>query len=100
MKLLVPTDFSPSADAAAILAVASAKAFDAEVIVLHVLDLAPITAAWSPPVVAAEHLPPDLAAELLDRIRSEAAQRLRARSRPVSERHDAHGGRRAADENR
>jgi nucleotide-binding universal stress UspA family protein len=70
MKLLVPTDFSPSADAAATLAVSIAKALDAKVIVLHVLDLAPIMAA------AGEQLPPDLAAEVLDRMRKEAAQRL------------------------
>jgi nucleotide-binding universal stress UspA family protein len=76
MKLLVPTDFSPSADAAATLAVSIAKAFDAEVIVLHVLDLAPIMAAWSTPVVAGDQLPPGLAAELLDRMRNEAAVRL------------------------
>jgi nucleotide-binding universal stress UspA family protein len=76
MKLLVPTDFSPSADAAATLAVSIAKAFDAEVIVLHALDLAPVMAAWSTPVVAGEQLPPDVAAELLDRMRNEVAQRL------------------------
>jgi nucleotide-binding universal stress UspA family protein len=76
MRLLVPTDFSPSADAAAILAQSIAKGMNAEVIVLHVLDLAPIVAAWSTPLIAGEQPSPSLAAELLDRIRDDAARRL------------------------
>jgi nucleotide-binding universal stress UspA family protein len=76
MRLLVATDFSPSAAAAATLALSIAKAFDAEVIVLHVLDLAPIMATWTTPSIAGDRLPPDVAAELLDRIRNDAAQRL------------------------
>src|SRR5574341_226237 len=76
MRLLVATDFSPSADEAATLARSIAMAFDAEVIVLHVLDLAPIIATWSTPAVTGQQLPANVAAELLDRIRSDAAQRL------------------------
>jgi nucleotide-binding universal stress UspA family protein len=76
MKILVATDFSPSADAAATLAQPIAKAMGAEVIVLHVLDLAPIIAAGSTPTLAGAHLAPDVAAELLDQLRSNAAYRL------------------------
>jgi nucleotide-binding universal stress UspA family protein len=76
MRLLVATDFSPSADAAATLAQSIAKAMDAKVIVLHVLDLAPIMTAWSTPVITGEQFPPGVAAELLDRIRNDAGQRL------------------------
>ncbi|MDR7420216.1 MAG: universal stress protein [Armatimonadota bacterium] len=71
MRLLVATDFSPSADTATTFARSIAKAVDAEVIVLHVLELAPIMAE-----IADEQLPPDVAAELLDRLRTDVARRL------------------------
>jgi nucleotide-binding universal stress UspA family protein len=47
----------------------------AEVIVLHVLDFAPIIAAGSTPTITGAHLAPDVAAELLDQLRSNATSR-------------------------
>jgi nucleotide-binding universal stress UspA family protein len=79
MKILVATDFSPSAGAAADWAVTLARAFDAEVIVLHVLDPARVAAARRAPSRRLHQLGPYAAggiAELVDWIHEDAAQRL------------------------
>lgn len=77
-RILVPTDFSPGADAALGWAQSLGAAFSAEVILLHVIDLSIAALAGFPSTLAAV----PAAGELLDRIRLESEeemQRLTAR---------------------
>lgn len=69
-RILAPTDFSPYAESALIWAAELGKAFKAEVVVLHVLDLTFGALAGSPAEVAAMQAFSDLA----DKARREAKE--------------------------
>jgi nucleotide-binding universal stress UspA family protein len=72
-RILVPTDFSPGADAALGWAQSLGAAFTAEVILLHVVDLSIAALAGFPSTLAAV----PAAGELLDRIRKESEEEMR-----------------------
>jgi len=72
-RILVPTDFSPGADAALGWAQSLGAAFGAEVILLHVVDLSIAALAGFPSTIAAV----PAAGELLDRIRVESDEEMR-----------------------
>lgn len=72
-RILVPTDFSPGAEAALDWAQALGAAFGAEVILLHVLDLSIAALAGLPSSMAMV----PAAGELLDRIRVETDDEMR-----------------------
>jgi nucleotide-binding universal stress UspA family protein len=72
-RILVPTDFSPAADAALGYARALAKALGASLHILHVFDDPYTTAAYAPEVYAS--LPPDFR----ERALQDAARELEAR---------------------
>jgi nucleotide-binding universal stress UspA family protein len=70
--ILVPTDFSPGADVALGWAQSLGRAFSAEVILLHVVDLSIAALAGFPSTLAAV----PAAGELLDRIRAETEEAM------------------------
>jgi nucleotide-binding universal stress UspA family protein len=70
--ILVPTDFSPGADAALAWAQSLGAAFKAEVVLLHVVDLSIAALAGFPSTLAAV----PAAGELLDRIRMESEEAM------------------------
>ena len=77
-RILLPTDFSPGVEPAARWAAALSRAFGAELILLHVLDLSLAGLAGLPTQVA---MMPAVD-ELIDRVRAETAEemaRLQAR---------------------
>lgn len=71
-RILVPTDFSPAADAALQWARALGGAFDADLVLLHVLDLNIGALAGFPSNLAMV----PAAGELLERIRTETSEEM------------------------
>jgi nucleotide-binding universal stress UspA family protein len=71
-QILVPTDFSPGADAALGWAQSLGAAFSAKVVLLHVVDLSIAALAGFPSTLAAV----PAAGELLDRIRTESEEEM------------------------
>ena len=71
-RILLPTDFSPGAEPAARWAAALSRAFGAELILLHVLDLSLAGLAGLPTQVA---MMPAVD-ELIDRVRAETAEEM------------------------
>lgn len=71
-RILVPVDFSPGAEGALAWARALGSAFDADVLVLHVLDLSIAALAGLPSSLAMV----PAAGELLERIRAETEQEM------------------------
>lgn len=71
-RILVPTDFSPGADAALEWATHLAKPLDAQMVILHALDLTLAGAAGLPTEFAA--MP--AVGDLMERLRREAAEEI------------------------
>lgn len=59
-RILIPTDFSEHSEKAALLAIDMAKRYQAEVRVLHIIDVQPITMYGAVPVWSVEEIEPQL----------------------------------------